>query len=268
MKKDYLIAVDLDGTLIEDFDNYDKNSFAYLKELSKTNYIVIATGRPFRSSKHYYDLLKLKTPIINYNGAIIHHPYDEEFRSSQITISKDVVLNLIKDNPDHILNIFCEIGDEIYLLKETKEVVPFLHVDGGTLFVGDFNKTLKSDPNGLIAIIKKGQEQIIENYIKTKYRGSIKIRLWYVSDVVVAEVYSPLTSKGNALAVVSKYYNVPREKIIAIGDGHNDIEMIEYAHIGVAMKESHPDLQAVAKYQAPSIKDSGVAKFLKEFFNN
>ena len=57
--KGYLIAIDLDGTLLTGFDNYDKKSFELLKEISKNNFIVISTGRPYRSSKYYYDLLDL-----------------------------------------------------------------------------------------------------------------------------------------------------------------------------------------------------------------
>ena len=63
-KHGYLIAIDLDGTLIQGFDNYNPECFALLKEIAKTNYVIIATGRPFRSSKYFYDLLELKTPII------------------------------------------------------------------------------------------------------------------------------------------------------------------------------------------------------------
>ncbi len=86
MKKGYLIAIDLDGTLIQGFDNYDKLSFDLLKKLAKDNTIVIATGRPFRSSKYYYDILGLNTPIINYNGALVHHPSDTNFEKNMITV--------------------------------------------------------------------------------------------------------------------------------------------------------------------------------------
>ncbi len=266
MKKGYLIAVDLDNTLVYDFDQIDQVSFNYLKELSKTNYIVIATGRPYRSSKYYYDLLDLDTPIINYNGAIIHHPKNNEFTTSEITINKDVVIDLIEENKQDVLNIFCEIGDNIYLYQETEEFIPFLHLDGGYLTVGDFRDTLLGNPNGAIALIKYGSEEIIENYIKDKFKNTVNIRFWHVGDVAVAEIYSPLTSKGNALEVVRRFYNIPKEKTIAIGDGHNDIEMISTAHIGVAMANSHPDLLKHANEVTSDIYNNGVYKYLKQFF--
>ena len=109
MKKGYLIAIDLDGTLIQGFDNYDKLSFELLKEIAKENYVVIATGRPLRSSKYYYELLNLNTPIINYNGALVQHPLDKNFKKSMITVNKDDVIKILSDNKHLIDNIFCEI---------------------------------------------------------------------------------------------------------------------------------------------------------------
>ena len=265
-KKEYLIAVDLDNTLVSNFDNYDKLSFELLKDLSRTNYIVIATGRPYRSSKYYYDLLELDTPIINYNGAYLHHPKDKTFKNSKITVNRQIIFNLIKEKQDILHNIFCEVGDDIYLYKDTKEVIPFLHEEGGNLIVGDLEKNLYEDPNGAIVMTNKGTEQILEDYILTTYKGTLNIRFWNVESIVVSELYSPLTSKGNALDKISKYYNVPREKVIAIGDGHNDIEMIEYAKYGVAMENAHPELLKVANEVTDTVYNHGVYNYLSKFF--
>lgn len=266
--KDYLIAVDLDNTLVYDFDKYDKKSFRILKRLAKTNKVVIATGRPYRSSKYFYDLLGLDTPIINYNGALVHHPKDENFKTHRVTIDKQILFDLIKDNEPILHNIFCEVGDDIYLYKETKEVIPFLHQEGGFLTIGALEETLKDNPNGAIVMTKNGSANELEKYIKTKYKDTLNIRFWHVDTLVVSEIYSPLTSKGNALKIVSNYYNIPREKIIAIGDGHNDIEMLSYANISVAMENAHPELVKVAKYVTSTLHENGVYKFLKQYMKN
>lgn len=267
MKNKFLIAVDLDDTLVKNFDKYDRKSFELLKELSKSHYVVIATGRPYRSSKYYYDLLGLNTPIINYNGALVHHPKDEKFKKFKITIDKNIVFDLIKDNEDILVNLFCEIEDNIFLWKNTKETVPYLHLDGGYLTIGDLEQTLHSNPNGAIVLTKPGSEEKLNNYIKSKYNGKVNIRFWHVDDVVVSEIYSPLTSKGNGLKLVTNYYNIPLENTIAIGDGHNDIEMIEFANYGVAMKNAHQELLKRAKHITDTVDENGVYNFLNNFFN-
>lgn len=266
MTDKYLIAVDLDGTLIRDFDNYDKTSFASLKKLAKRHHVVIATGRPFRSSKYYYDLLELKTPIINYNGALIQNPKDPSFPKKMITINRQVVIDLIKENEDCLINVFCEIEDEIFLWKNTKEIVPYLHIDGGVLATGSLDEILYGDPNGAIVLSHVGSENRIFNYLKDKYRDNINIRFWNAQGMVLSEIYSPLTSKGQALKLVADYYGISREKIIAIGDGHNDIDMLEYAQLGVAMENAHPDLLKVAKKVTGNVENHGVDSFIKSYF--
>ena len=59
-------------------------------------------------------------------------------------------------------------------------------------------------------------------------------------------MFSPETNKGNALDYVSKYLGFDREQIIAFGDAHNDIEMLQFAARGIAMKNAHDSLLEVA----------------------
>ncbi|MDD3113978.1 MAG: HAD hydrolase family protein, partial [Candidatus Izemoplasmatales bacterium] len=58
------------------------------------------------------------------------------------------------------------------------------------------------------------------------------------------------------------------EEVIAIGDGHNDVEMLEFAHLGVAVKNCHPELQAAADIILPrTSKENAVQTFLADFLN-
>lgn len=266
MTKAYLIAIDLDGTLLTNFDNYDRQSFQLLEQLAKEHYVVIATGRPYRSSIYYYDLLKLNTPIVNYNGALVQNPHDRRFPKTMITLDRNIIRSLIADNDDILINVFCEIEDDIFLWKDTAEIIPYLHISGGTLQIGNLDLILHGDPNGAIIIAKPGHEDYLRQYLASTFPNQANIRFWYNESLAIAEIYHPLTSKGNALAQIAAYYQIPKERIIAIGDGHNDIEMIQYAHWGVAMGGAHPDLLKVAKHRTLSVTDNGVYHYLNNFF--
>ena len=266
-KKGYLIAIDLDGTLLQGFNNYNQDCMELLKEIGKENYIVIATGRPLRSSKYYYDLLELNTPIINYNGALVHHPYNNDFQKSMITVNKDDIVSILNDNIDTIENIFCEVEDEIFLWKRQDEINSYLHLDGGVLHVGDFQDTLKSNPNGAIVFSKPNTGHILKKYIEDTYKGSLLIRFWDDENYVISEIYSPKTTKANGLKRIINYLNVPKEKTIAIGDGHNDIELFNECHLSIAMGNSHPELIKHADIVIKSVKENGVYHFIKEYLN-
>lgn len=266
MNSNYLIAVDLDGTLVTGFDNYDKKSFALLKSLARQHFVVIATGRPLRSSKYFYDLLDLKTPIINYNGALVQNPTDKLFPKQMQHIRKEDLFVFLADNKDIITNAFCEVEDFIYLQYHTTEVLPYLHHEGGDLLIGDLASNLPSDPNGAIIFSHLGSEERLVSYVKEHFFGRILLRFWHINDLVISEFYNPLTSKANALKFIVTYYNIDPQKIIALGDGHNDLEMLAYANYGVAMANAHPTLLKQAKYITKSVEENGVYHFLKNFF--
>ena len=265
--KGFLIAVDLDDTLVTNFSNKDELSFNKLKELAKDNLIIIATGRPNRSSIDYYNELGLKGPLINYNGAWIHNPTDPTYPVTMISMDKQKLFDFYDDNKDSIYNIFSEVGDDIYLNSYRDEIRPFLHMDGGILHTGDLKDILTHDPAGAIFFANVTHKEQIEEYVTKHYNGDVMVRFWNKGNPLIGEFYNPHISKGKALEVIRKQYNIPKEKTITFGDGHNDIDMIEFARYGVAMGNSHPDLIKAAKYVTESTPEHGVYNFLIKLEN-
>ena len=234
--------------------------------------IVIATGRPFRSSRFVYDRFGLDTPIINYNGGLITHPKNKDFPIVNYTVKKEVIIDIFENNLEHIRNAFSEVFDAIYLYKEEKEIEPLLHVDGATdLIVGDLSHTLKFNPNGFIIIGKQGRGKIIKEYIDKKYEGEVCCRIWDLKGEFdsILEIFTPESNKGKGLEYVANHLGFTRENVIAIGDGHNDIEMLEYAKIGVCVRNSHPELFKVADIVLEhTSSENAVYRFLSQFLLN
>ena len=78
------------------------------------------------------------------------------------------------------------------------------------------------------------------------------------------EVLASGINKGTALKWLCDKKGIDRENVIAFGDNYNDIEMIEFAGIGVAMENAEDILKQSADYIALTNEDDGVGKFLKE----
>lgn len=264
----YLISLDLDGTLLYDWETITKPTLDYLLELKKQGHkLVIATGRPFRSSEEYHNLLELDTPIINYNGGLVTSKHDPNFKDYSLTIDRKCVLDIFENNKQYILNAFGEIKDDIYLLHDTDEIRPLLHLfNGAKLFVGEFKNTLKEDTNGFIILANEGQGQYIEDYVNENYKGKVLCRNWGNDYSFIIELYTPETNKGRGLKYVADYLGFSQENIIAFGDGHNDIEMIKYAGLGVVMSNGHEELKEVADIILDHTnKEDGLIKFLKGY---
>lgn len=79
--KQKLIALDLDGTTLNNQSLLSVRTKNVLARLQKDNHLVmIATGRPYRNSKEFYETLKMTTPLVNFNGALCHNPTDSNWR--------------------------------------------------------------------------------------------------------------------------------------------------------------------------------------------
>lgn len=258
-----LIALDLDGTLLYDWNTLRDETRDYLMNVQAAGHtVVIATGRPFRSSDHFYDALQLQTPLINFNGGIITSKHDPKFPDQHIWLDKEAVLNIFKANESLITNAFCEIQDNVYLLADDKDLYPFLHLNEfSTLTVGPFEETLPGPTNGFIALANKGNGDKIEAYIDAYYRDIILSRNWGNDETDVIEIFTPKTNKGEALKGVSSYLGFKQSDTIAFGDGHNDIEMLKWAGLGIAMSNGHPAAKAAADIVSPKTNQENAIEY-------
>ena len=266
----YLIVVDLDGTLLHNYAEWDDEAIATLKQLNQMGHMVmIATGRPFRSSFFVYQALGLNSPLINYNGALVSHPFDEAFPKTDLRISKDDVFQILDFVGDELINAFCEIHDDIYVLTYKPGVYPYLHADGGILHVGPLQKNLPENPNGCILFVTDKIVDALSDYITKNFSDRLRCRYWgEQSQFNIMEVYNVHTNKGSGIITTANYYGIPKDHIIAIGDGHNDIEMFNEASVRVAMENAHPLLLPYATHITKTNLNQGVTLFLKDFFKD
>lgn len=266
----FLFALDLDGTLLYDWQNVTDETIEYLREIRKQGHeIVLATGRPFRSSEEYYDKLGLTTPLINYNGGLVTSKHDPNFEGFSLTVDKESILDIFENTRQYIHNAFGEVKDDIYLLKDTEEIQPLLHnFNGARLFVGEFKDTLVEATNGFIIIANKGEGHFIEEYVKKHYSDKVLFRNWGNEYEFIIELFTPQTNKGRALKYVSEYLGYKPEDVVAIGDAHNDIEMLNFAGTSVAMNNAQDCLLEHADYVTEyKNNEDGVIHFIQDFLN-
>jgi len=264
----YLIALDLDGTLLKD----DKTISPFTKDIIKKakaagHHVCIATGRPFRSSAMYYDELELTTPIVNFNGAYVHHPKDNDWGTFHTTLDLHVVKDILEVAEKHQLhNMLAEVIDEVYFHYHDERLLDIFSMGNPTIKIGDLRENLHEDVTSIL--IHAAEEEVgkIRAYLSNVHAEVVDHRKWAAPWHVI-EIIRAGINKAVGLKKIAQYYQIPQERIIAFGDEDNDFEMLEYAGHGVAMGNAIQQLKAVANKATGTNEDDGVAHYLKAVLN-
>jgi 5-amino-6-(5-phospho-D-ribitylamino)uracil phosphatase len=244
----HLIALDLDGTLLNKQRKISKATLTYLKSIQSLHTIVLATGRPFRSFIKYYQQLGLKTPMVCYNGAFVTNPTDSRFNTKAFSFPQAIVKAIYLDiGLASIDNVMCETNKDIWLLKEGENFASFFWYENMNIIYGPLTQTLHEDPMTMIIKVKKRNKIEDERVYKAvkKHKG-LNIRFWGTS--AFCEIYFGHISKGSALLEILKQYNIPRKYFISFGDAENDKEMLKFATHGFVMKNAHPSMKKYGDY--------------------
>lgn len=268
MKK-YLIAVDLDGTLLPDLYGLTEYSIRVFNKIREEGHtIIISTGRPFRSSYFVYQKFGLNTPMINYNGGLINNPSDPSFGVYDVYLKRDALVDIYKTQKEHYYLFFSEHNDNIYSNIDDEHVHLLMHHSNlSKLFIGDIDKILPCDAHGTLILAKPGHSQYIKDYVEKNY-SMIGVRIWEWAEYKeIVELYSKEVSKGSAVMFVAKRLGFDKEHILACGDSPNDIELFKEAGVSVSLSNAEEHIKKISTYVYPvSCGEDGLAKFMVDFF--
>jgi 5-amino-6-(5-phospho-D-ribitylamino)uracil phosphatase len=268
MTKRHLIALDLDGTLLSDEKTISKRSKEALSKAKEQGHIVIiATGRPYRSSSMYYHELGLNTPIVNFNGAFVHHPLNNNWGVFHSPLDLHTVKNIVEASEAYqVKNIFAEVMDDLYFHYHDEETLDIFNLGNPTIQTGDLRKILAHDPTALLIHPKEEHVQSIRKHLSEVHAEVIDHRNWGAPWHVI-EIVRAGMNKAVGLKKVADSFMIPREQIIAFGDEDNDFEMIEYAGHGIAMGNAIDELKNLANDITLSNEEDGIAIYLEEILN-
>lgn len=112
-----LIAIDLDGTTLNQESLITSKTENTLKKaVAAGHHVSIATGRPFRMSYQYYQQLGLTTPMVNFNGALVHIPNKHWAQEKETLIDKQIVFDILAQKRQLNLEFIAAENRETFLL--------------------------------------------------------------------------------------------------------------------------------------------------------
>ena len=263
--KPHLIAIDLDGTLLNSEKNISERTKSVIFEAKRQgHYVAIATGRPYRASVRYYNELALDSPIVNFNGAFVHHPLDRSFGTHhspmELTTAKSIVSSCSDIN---VKNIMAEVLDDVYLHQHDELIMQSMIMNDSSIFTGEIHKNLKDDPTSLLIHPHEQQLADLRQMLRDHHAEMIEHRVW-AAPLNIIEIVRAGLNKAVGLKRLAAHFNVPQERVIAFGDEDNDLEMIEYAGTGVAMGNAIDELKNIANEVTVTNEEDGIATFLEE----
>ena len=285
-----LIAIDLDGTLLNSNGTISTETREILRQIINKNInIVLASGRMIDSIRSVAEEIGKQKYLIAGNGSIVYDIEKNEILYKNF-LSKEKVLDVIKVCEEN--SIFYNIYTESEILtpslkynvlyyhkensnREEKDRTKISIIDNTYEYVkkssrDDYLKITICDEdkmifNSIIRMIKqiKGIDVLDVEHMSRKCitQGTEKIELNYS----YTEVSAQNVDKWNAITYILEKEQIEKEQVIAIGDNINDKKMIENAGLGIAMKESSPVVVEKANIVTEETNNAdGVAKTLKK----
>lgn len=265
----HLIAIDLDGTTLNNQSKLSRFTIETLRKLDELGHIVmIVTGRPYRNSINIYNEMNINSPMVNFNGAYCHHPRKPHFLPAyHEELDKEIAFELFANQDNLDINLLIAEGkDRLFSSSMNLPDSPFFPKDLAE--ISQLSRAnLTQNPTALTILCDVEKQKTIEDRIMARYGDDVSVRTWG-GVLPILEVVRQGINKSVAVDKVSKFYHIPNENILAFGDENNDLEMIQYAGLGVAMKNATDEIKDVADTHTEFTNDEdGLAHFLANYFN-
>lgn len=262
-----MVAIDLDDTLLNDnFQITNENREAIKQVMDLGVFVCIVSGRSYSSIKKYIKNLNIVHLCGSLNGAMVTHPGNEECVFSQ-TIDQAVSNELVKEI--ELLGIHVNYYHDQKVVCKEKNEKALAYMEMTNIEIDDVGSLEVYSQNNLagklLLIDKKEKLDPLKIRFSERYKDQLNITY---SKPDFLEIYNKKASKGEAVKAICQYYGFKPEETVAIGDGENDISMIEFAGLGVSMGNSSENVKSRADYVTLSNNENGVAHVLKKFILN
>ena len=259
-----LVFCDLDGTVLT-FQRELRPAVkaAMQAVVDRGHWITLSSGRGYQLLKPLLGRVPVNAPLVCCNGSLVVEP-----RTRRVLYLKPMPIDMA-----HSIVRWCQqSGEQVWVYLDDMETVleysptepgATLRSDGALQRIDDPISAITRPPHKLFLL--PGSPDRIPDVVSRLQRHVGDRARVLASSPKTIEVVLPGTSKAKAMALVAKHLGVSRQETMAAGDGDNDVEMLEWAGLGVAMGNATPAVKAVASWEAPSVDDDGLAIALRKF---
>ena len=268
-----IIALDLDGTLLDSNKKLSEKNYAALQKAAEAGIeIVPTTGRFYGALPDSIKNLPFLHYAITINGAqAVDVRSGEVIYSAELPWQQTVELMELFDTLPVIYDCYQE--NEAYMPAAQKALINEIAPDKHYIKMLHELRQPVEDLKSYLSEKKKGVQKVqfftkdialrdkLLNELPQKY-DDLSVTCSLVNNLEINQIHA---NKGEALAALARHLNLPETATMSFGDGLNDISMLKSAGIGVAMANAQQACKDIADYVTLSNDEDGVAAAIEKF---
>jgi Cof subfamily protein (haloacid dehalogenase superfamily) len=261
-----LLALDIDGTIVgSDLTIPSTVADAIAAAQARGIRVTLATGRMFGATRPFAAQLGIRDPLICYQGGMVRDPISGEIYEHTI-MDGNLAAEAIDLLREAGIFVIAYIDERLCVAERRPELDLYLtwHPEGAEVVVAP-------DLAGFVAatpptkLLFSAEPAVVEREM-LRMAAHFEGRLAVIrSHAIFGELTALGISKGSALKALAQRLGIPREQVVAIGDHENDLPMIAWAGLGLAMGNAIPAVLEAADAVIPSVDEFGVAWAIEHY---
>jgi Cof subfamily protein (haloacid dehalogenase superfamily) len=260
-----MICLDIDGTLLNSKHEISKKVKSAINTVANEKGIpvILVSARMPKGITFLQEELEINQPIICYSGALILDK-DNNILSKEIIKASDLkeIYKLASEQNIHI-SLYKDnewyIEEMDYWAKQESEITNIIPTVMNFKELIEAWEKEETGPNKILCMAEPDKIILLKEGTK-----DIKLNI-YPSKPTYLEIMPSNASKTSAISVLQKKFNVKQSEVIAMGDNYNDIDMLEYAGIGIAMGNAPEEVKRHGNHVTLTNDEDGVSIALEEY---
>jgi len=260
-----LVAMDLDDTLLRDDWTISPRVVKVIQKAQAQGVkMTIATGRMPISARPYAEQLELDVPVITYHGAMIQQVISGDILFRRV-IPSSIASEIVRDVGGRGVYAQVYLKDRVIAQTLNDWSQEYARIASVHIEEADLSSLLSQEPEGVEKILFIADESDLDRLVPLlckRYGEKVHITK---SKPHFLEIIEGSVNKGVALASLAKRFGIAQHEVMAIGDSLNDLEMIKYAGVGVAMGNARPEIKELADIVTVTNEEDGVAEAIERY---
>lgn len=249
------MGLDLDGTILSATLQLDPRDVKAVGRIMQAGIKIVAcTGRPFPGALPWVKRIGLEGPIICYQGAQVR-TFSGEMLLDQ-GIKHDVAMEVIVFSRERDLHVQAYADDKLLVERDRPEAHEYADHAGMEIHVvADLGKAMGPTTPKLVIVAKSEVLEALLPEVRRRWEGRLNAATSMPNYLEFTAIES---DKANALAFLCEQLGIRQEETVAVGDGRNDVSMITWAGLGIAVEGSEPEVIAAADRTIPGPGHGGI----------